>query len=185
MLAAAAIVILVGMVLARVLLLRRAGIEAMKFGGTHRTDFVIPPFALLYIYLVLAAAFGWPTLSLQQFFRSEIVSWLGVLSCVLGLLLFLWGMISFGSSFRVGIDTDRPDRLVTTGAFALSRNPLYAAFGLVLLGEFLVFPNWLFLLYMAAGAWLFHRQVLREERHLEQHYGRQYVEYRRRVRRYF
>ncbi len=183
-LAALTIVLMIGMVLTRVALMRRKGIEAVKFGRTHKTDFLIPPFALLYIYLVFAAAFGWPTPSRQQFFESDIISWLGVLLCMLGVLLFLWGIVSFGRSFRVGIDTDEPDRLVTTGAFAVSRNPLYAAFALILLGEFLMFPNWLLCLYLLAGIWLFNRQVLREEQYLEQHYGHEYLEYCRRVRRY-
>jgi len=37
------------------------------------------------------------------------------------------------------------------------------AFFLVLVGQFLVFPNWVPLVYLFAGTWLFHRQVLREE----------------------
>jgi protein-S-isoprenylcysteine O-methyltransferase Ste14 len=56
---------------------------------------------------------------------------------------------------------DRPDRLVTTGIFGVTRNPIYAAFGCVLLGQFLVFPNWIPLVYLIAGIRLFHRQVLR------------------------
>lgn len=182
--AALTLVLLIGMVLARALLMKSKGIEAVQFGKTHKTDFLIPPFALFYFYLVFAAALGWPTVSRQEFFQSEIVSWVGVLFCLAGLGLFLWGLVSFGASFRVGIDAKHPDKLVTNGAFAFSRNPLYAAFGLVLLGEFLIFPNWLLLLYLAAGAWLFHRQVLREEDYLKQHYGQEYLEYCQRVRRY-
>ncbi len=183
-LAALTILLMMGMVLARAALMRRTGTEAVKFGKTHKTDFLIPPFALLYIYLVFAAAFQWPTLSRQKFFQSELIPWLGVLLCMLGALFFLWGIVSFGQSFRVGIDTEQPDKLITTGAFALSRNPLYVAFGLVLVGEFLVFPNWLLLLYLLAGTWLFHRQVLREEKYLSQHYGGEYLEYCKRVHRY-
>ena len=48
----------------------------------------------------------------------------------------------------------------------MSRNPIYVAFGMILLGQFLIFPNWLLLIYLAAGVWLFHRQVLREEEYL-------------------
>jgi protein-S-isoprenylcysteine O-methyltransferase Ste14 len=33
--------------------------------------------------------------------------------------------MSFGTSFRVGIDVEHPDKLVTTGIFAVSRNPIY------------------------------------------------------------
>ena len=83
-----------------------------------------------------------------------------------GLLLMFLSLVSFGRSFRVGIDTDHSDKLVTTGVFGLSRNPIYVAFALILLGEFLIFPNWILLVYMVAGVWLFHRQVLREEAYL-------------------
>ena len=91
---------------------------------------------------------------------------------------------SFGTSFRVGIDVDHPNKLVTTGIFAVSRNPIYVGFGLVLISEFLVFPNWVPLVYLAAGTWLFHRQVLREEAFMRKQYGQEYAEYCRRVRRY-
>jgi len=107
-----------------------------------------------------------------------------VLLCVAGLLLIFLSLVSFGKSFRVGIDQDHPDQLVTTGIFAFSRNPIYAAFALVLLGQFLLFSNWILLVYMVAAIWLFHRQVLREEEYLRGHYGQPYLEYCDRVRRY-
>jgi protein-S-isoprenylcysteine O-methyltransferase Ste14 len=178
------IILMLGMVVTRVLLMRRRGIEAMKFGKTDKTDFLIPPFALFYFYLVLAHVFHLPTVSRQEFFHSEILSWLGVLFCLAGLSLLLWSLISFGQSFRVGIDAEHPDKLITTGVFAFSRNPIYTAFALILLGQFLIFPNWLILIYTMAGIWLFHRQVLREEDYLKQHYGQEYLDYSRRVRRY-
>jgi protein-S-isoprenylcysteine O-methyltransferase Ste14 len=40
------------------------------------------------------------------------------------------------------------------------------------------------LLYLFAGTWLFHRQVLREEEFMRGQYGEAYAAYRRRVRRY-
>ena len=183
--AALTMVLLVGMVLTRALLLKRQGVQALNFGKTDKTDFLIPPFALFYFYLVFAAAFGWPAVSRQQFFNSAIISWVGVLLCLMGLALFLWSLVSFGRSFRVGIDKEHPDQLVTTGIFAFSRNPIYTAFGVVLLGQFLIFSNWILLVYLVAAVWLFHRQVLREEEYLKQHYGAEYTEYCRGVRRYF
>ena len=178
------IVLMLGMVLARVATMKRNGVEAMNFGKTHKTDFFIPPFALFYFYIVLAAAFRWPTISTQEFFPSEAVAWLGVTLCLAGLLLLLWSLVSFGQSFRVGIDVDHPDALIVTGVFAFSRNPIYVAFASILLGQFLIFSNWILLVYVGAGIWLFHRQVLREEAFLKAHYGQAYAEYCKRVRRY-
>jgi protein-S-isoprenylcysteine O-methyltransferase Ste14 len=55
---------------------------------------------------------------------------------------------------------------------------------MVLIGEFLIFPNWISLIYLVAATGLMHRQVLREEEYLKAHYGEAYKQYCRRVRRY-
>jgi protein-S-isoprenylcysteine O-methyltransferase Ste14 len=183
-LAALTLLLLVGMVLFRVFLLRRTGTRALHFGRIDKKDFLIPPLALFYFYIVFAAAFNLPTVSNQRFFHLEVISWAGVFLCFAGLIFLLLSLISFGKSFRVGIDIEHPDKLVTTGVFAFSRNPIYVAFILVLLGQFLVFPNWILLAYATAGIWLIHRQILREEEFLRKRYGQQYVEYCNRVRKY-
>ena len=183
-LGALTIILLLGMVLTRVFLLKGQGIKAVKFGNIDKTDFVIIPFAFFYFYLIFAAAFNWPTVSAQEFFQSDTVAWVGVLFCLVGLLLMLWSLISFRQSFRIGIDTDRPDSLITSGVFAFSRNPIYVAFAIILIGQFLIFSNWICLIYIGAATWLFHRQVLREEEYLSRHYGQAYAAYCNRVRRY-
>ncbi len=183
-LGALAIVLLLGMVLSRVFLLKRQGITAVKFGEIDKTDFLIPPFALFYFYLVFAAAFGWPSVSTQRLFHSAPGAWLGVAACAAGLLMLLWSLISFSRSFRIGIDTVHPDKLITSGIFAFSRNPIYVAFAGVLIGEFLILPNWILLLYLAGFVALVHRQVLREEDYLKAHYGQEFLGYCKRVHRY-
>ncbi|HYA26865.1 MAG TPA: isoprenylcysteine carboxylmethyltransferase family protein [Thermodesulfovibrionales bacterium] len=183
--AALTMVLWLGTVLSKVLLLKRKGTKAMHFGKIDKKDFLILPFALFYFYVIFAAAFNFPVVSNQQFFHSGIVSWIGVFFCLAGVLLLLVSIVSFGTSFRVGIDVDNPDKLVTTGVFALSRNPIYVAFGFVLFGQFLVFSNCILLIYMVAAAWPIHRQVLREEQFLGRYYGEEYSAYCARVRRYF
>lgn len=183
-LAALTLILLIGMVLTRVWLMNRQGIRAMKFGNLDKKDFLIPPFALFYCYIIFAESLPLPAVSSQEFFRSDFSAWIGVALCTGGLGLLIWSVISFGRSFRVGIDTDRPDRLITSGIFAVRRNPIYVAFAAVLLGQFLIFPNWILLVYMAAATWLFHRQILREEEFLKEHYGAEYANYCRQVRRY-
>lgn len=183
-LAALTILLMLGMVLTRAAMMRCKGTKALKFGAIDKTDFFIPPIAFFYFYLVFAAAFSWPTVSTQTFFQSDAIAWTGVALCLVGLLLLLWSLISFGQSFRVGIDADHPDKLISTGIFAFSRNPIYVGFASILLGQFLVFPNWILLVYVGAATWLFHRQVLREEAFLQKHYGQEYLTYCSQVRRY-
>lgn len=181
---AATLILLMIIVVVRLTMLRNNGVRAMKFGETHKTDFLIPPVALFYIYSVLASAFDWPKLTDHRFFQSQALGWAGVALCGAALGLLLWSLISFGKSFRVGIDRQGPDALVTTGVFALSRNPIYVAFACVLAGEFLLLSSWIRLLYLIGGMLLLHRQVIREEEYLSANYGDQFAQYRRRVRRY-
>jgi protein-S-isoprenylcysteine O-methyltransferase Ste14 len=183
-LAALMVVLLVGTVVSRAVLLSRTGTRAMHFGKLDKTDFLIPPVALFYFYTVFAAAFGWPLASSRRFFQSTTAAWFGVALCVVGVVILIASLVSFGKSFRVGIDVDKPGRLVTTGIFAVSRNPIYVGFFVLLVGQLLVFPNWVPLLYLVAATALFHRQVLREEGFMRQHYGQEYAEYCSHVRRY-
>lgn len=181
--AIATVILLVILVLSRVILMNKIGIKAIRFGEMDKKDFFIPPFALLFFYVILASTLNWPILGVELF-HSKIVGRIGVALCMLGLMIFLFSLISFGKSFRVGIDERHPGSLVTTGIFAISRNPIYTAFGLILLGIFLTIPNWLLLLYLIGGLWLFNRQVLREEASLKKIYGHDYLEYCKKVRRY-
>jgi len=183
-LAALMVVLLIATVVSRVLLLRRTGTRAMHFGELDNTDFLIPPVALFYFYTVFAAAFSWPLATSQRFFQSTTAAWFGVGLCLIGVLIVVLSLVSFGRSFRIGIDVDQPGRLVTTGIFAVSRNPIYVGFFVFLVGQLLVFPNWVPLIYLVAATGLFHRQVLREEEFMRQRYGQEYAEYCSRVRRY-
>jgi len=181
--AVATMVLLITMVLFRTSQMKKLGIKALKFGEMDKKDFIIPPFALLLFYIIFSNAFNFPRLG-TELFQHEVVRWIGVALCFIGLSLFLYSLISFGKSFRVGIDEDKPGALITTGAFAISRNPIYTAFGLVLLGQFLIYPNSILLLYVIVGFWLFNRQVLLEEQTLIKIYGTEYEQYCKKVRRY-
>ena len=127
--------------------------------------------------MIFAAALGWSLPSTRELFDCEVVRCIGVTLCLAGLALLAWSLASFGQSFRVGIDTERPDKLVTTGIFAFSRNPIYGGFELILLGQFLISSSWLLLASLVAGYWLLHRQVLREKEFPRRQYGRDFEEY--------
>ena len=102
-----AMILLVGMVAWRAILLRRLGITAVKFGQLDKKDFLIPPFVFVYLYLILANAFGWPGKG-SPLIPGETVRWLGVILCALGAIMLALALYTFGKSFRIGIDEDHP-----------------------------------------------------------------------------
>ncbi len=173
-------------VLARAALLRRKGIRAIVFGATDKTDFLLVPFVLAIIYAILANGFQFPLWEplVRPFWKTVIPGWVGLGLSAAAIMGLIRTLISFGDSFRVGIDEEKADRLVTTGMFGLSRNPIYVCFDSFFIGLFLVHKNIVMLLAAIAFALLIHRQILREEKFLRSHYGAEYEEYCRNVRRY-
>lgn len=103
--ALATLFLLIILVLSRAFQLKKLGIKAIQFGEMDKKDFFIPPFALLLFYIVFASAFGLPKIGVELF-NNEFVGWVGVAVCVMGILLFMYALISFGKSFRVGLDED-------------------------------------------------------------------------------
>jgi protein-S-isoprenylcysteine O-methyltransferase Ste14 len=120
----------------------------------------------------------------RYFFNVPAVQITGLVIAGLGLIIFLSALISFGSSWRVGIDKENPGNLITTGIFAFSRNPIFLFIDLFFIGVFLVYSNLFFLLALVIVIAGIHYQILQEEKFLGTQYGDAYVDYRNRVRRY-
>lgn len=174
----------ISIVIGRNISLKRQGINAVEFGKKDKKDFIILPFALLYIYLMVAHTFDLPTFKNIILFYNSSISWIGILFVIIALAFFIWTMISFRKSFRVGLVDNAQQGLITNGSFAISRNPIYVSFTFLLIGEFLVFGNWIFLVYILIGIWTFNRQVLKEEKFLLAQYGEDFTNYCKKVRRY-
>ncbi|MCL1896054.1 MAG: isoprenylcysteine carboxylmethyltransferase family protein [Clostridiales bacterium] len=170
----------------RAVTLRRKGIRAIVFGKTDKSDFLLVLLVVWLVYPALAKVFGLPMwgLLVQPLWEADAPGWAGLALCVIALAGFAASLISFGDSFRVGIDEEKPARLVTTGMFAISRNPVYLCIILFLLGMFLVHRNIVIIVGVIVFLLAVHRQILREEAFLKVHYGSEYEEYCRKTRRY-
>ncbi len=176
--------LLVILVIIRISQLKKLGIKAFKFGQMDKKDFILPPFVIIYFFILIKSALFEPFLG-NLLFDNEILQWIGNLLSLIGILLFIWALISFKNSFRVGIDEDKPGELITGGVFSISRNPIYLAFIFVLTGIFLAVSDWILLIYVFAAICMLHRQILLEENSLKKIYGQKYIEYCKKVRRYF
>ncbi len=83
----------------------------------------------------------------------------------------------------------RPDRranaLIRTGPFAYSRNPLYVAVVLLILGIGVwINSTWIWVMVAPLVLVMNTAVIVREERHLEQRFGREYIDYKKAVRRW-
>jgi len=170
----------------RAAILRKRGIRVMVFGKTDKSDFLLVILIAAIVYTALANSLGLPMWSvlIRPFWNSQAPGWVGITLCAISVVGFALTIVGFGDSFRVGIDENNPDKLITDGMFAISRNPIYVCFLLFFAGLFLVHCNIVIVTAVILLSLAVHRQVLREERFLSQHYGEEYEEYRRKVRRY-
>ena len=102
-----------------------------------------------------------------------------------GLVIFGSAYASFGDSWRVGFDVTTPGALVTTGTFALSRNPIYVFLDLWFTGIFLINGTLIFLIFALLAVAVLHWQILQEEKFLDRLYGQPYRSYCAKIGRYF
>jgi len=109
----------------------------------------------------------------------------GVALVTAGGAVFIPALVSFGASWRVGIDAKTPGGLVTTGMFAFSRNPIFVFLDLYAFGTFLINGTLGFLLFALILAAGIHYQILQEESFLMRIYGAAYQDYSRKTSRYF
>jgi protein-S-isoprenylcysteine O-methyltransferase Ste14 len=102
-----------------------------------------------------------------------------------------WPLVAAGAhlalwSWRAAwqVDLEHPDRLVTSGPYEVSRNPMYVGWALLHLGTGLVRGSgWIVAAFPAAAAQV-HREVLREERALGETFAADFGAYRAAVPRY-
>ena len=178
--------VLVIMVLIRSIILRRHGIKAIVFGITDKTDFFLVPVILFFFYSILSIFFNlpFPNILIKQFWENDILLICAIIICTVSLVWFGITLKIFGKSFRVGIDENTNDKLITSGTFSLSRNPIYLAFLVFFAGLIIAYPSIVSSLFLIFFIIMIHRQILREEKFLKNHYGSEYDEYCKNVRRY-
>ncbi|GAA2431699.1 isoprenylcysteine carboxylmethyltransferase family protein [Actinomadura vinacea] len=72
---------------------------------------------------------------------GSIVRGAGLVLALLGVAATLAAQMSMGASWRIGVDENERTALVTTGAFALARNPIFTAMMLTAAGLAAMVPN--------------------------------------------
>ena len=170
---------------------KRTGVNPVVFKGSDDAhDFIGRIFKFLFaliVALVLVYSF-WPSvyryLMPIEWLEYSWLRWLGISLLLLSLGWTVVAQAQMGESWRIGIDQTHRTKLVQSGVFGRSRNPIFLGMMFTLFGLFLVIPNALTLLSLALGVVLIQIQVRLEEEFLARTHGDEYAQYRIRVRRW-
>jgi protein-S-isoprenylcysteine O-methyltransferase Ste14 len=109
----------------------------------------------------------------------------GVAIFLVGLAATLYAQVAMGDSWRIGVDEREQTALVTSGPFAMVRNPIFAAMLPTSLGLALLVPNVVAFAGLAALLVALQIQVrLVEEPYLLRAHGEAYGRYAARVGRF-
>ena len=100
-------------------------------------------------------------------------------------LILVWvSQSQMANSWRIGIDEKNKTKLVTKGVFSISRNPIFLGIMIANIGLFLVIPNTFTLLIISLSTLSVNTQIRLEEEFLKREFGKEYIEYSEKVRRW-
>jgi protein-S-isoprenylcysteine O-methyltransferase Ste14 len=109
-----------------------------------------------------------------------------------GALLLAWGYLKYRLTGHYRLQhggggpgfTVPPERLVTGGVYAYTRNPMYLGHLIFMLGLAVTFRSWFALALFAVHLPWYYRRVLHDETGLRARFGAQYEDYQKRVKRW-
>ena len=179
--------------LGRTVLLYKKGIKVWVIGTSTKKiseiilEKILLPSSLLisFIFTIITALhIKLPAMISNYLINIIWIKYIGILFCYIGLIIFLLALLSFGKSWRIGIDENNSNELITNGIFKYSRNPIFLFMDLYFTGIMLIYPNIIFILLAIGTIIGIHSQILREENFLLIKFGEKYIKYKNQTRRY-
>lgn len=109
----------------------------------------------------------------------------GVVITVFGVIAFIMSIVQMKDNWRAGVQREEKTNLVTTGIYSISRNPAFLGFDLMYIGILFSFFNWYLCFATSSALVFFHLQIINvEEDFLVEAFGKEYLEYKKKVCRY-
>jgi len=141
-----------------------------------------PPLIFL---LCLFASIGLQWILQLDLGIPEPLNLLGLIFVVIAIAILTVTALAFRRA-HTAIEPWKPtSSLVYSGCYKFSRNPIYLSFCLCLLGLGIAANNiWLMLSFIPCGIAIYYVAIAREEAYLERKFGNEYLQFKRRVRRW-
>lgn len=191
----ASFLILIFLILGRVVFLKLKGVKVSAGSGKKikTTVFLYPVFLLillLWVWEMMKPAFQitfsiLPKKLTKPLFESVSIQIAGTFLTGFALVSLTLTLLHFKNSLRFGMEEENRGKLITTGVFSLSRNPFFLSLDLYFLGIAVLLPNLFFIGFAVFALVGIHFFILKEEKFMQNMYGKEYDNYTKKVRRYF
>jgi protein-S-isoprenylcysteine O-methyltransferase Ste14 len=176
----------------RVKQIKETGIDpdVLKKSKSNLQRFLGSIFNLVIGYVILVIIFHTMNFQFYSLFsRLELlnnpnIQFVGFSIGVIGLCFCLYAQIKMGKSWRVGIDQNVKTDLIQSGLYNIIRNPTYLGLFILNFGVWLIWPTWTVFILNIIFIYTIEIQVRCEEDFLENTYGKQYLAYKNRTKRY-
>jgi len=173
------------------LLWKRTGVNPLTFNKTDDAHgfngkvFTVITFLELIVVGIYAFKNNWYDYLLPFWYLEHpILIKIGWGLLILSLILVWIAQSQMSNSWRIGIDEKNKTKLVTSGMFSISRNPIFLGIMIANIGLFLVLPNAFTLLIVSLSTISINTQIRLEEVFLKREFGVEYEEYLKKVRRW-
>ena len=114
------------------------------------------------------------------------VNFIGLLFLIISVFIFIISVRMFFAHKETLPPSTSTNKIIKTGIYSYSRNPIYLAFVCFQIGMFLVFVNIYYLISsLVLFIWLNSHVINSEERYLENKFDNEYLRYKNNVPRWF
>lgn len=143
-------------------------------------------FILGQIFFLTATLFSARYFSLPNTTFDNVIFGMGLFLYYSGIFLSVWAKVEMKANWGLPGEHNikRQSKVIKKGPFALCRNPIYLGLILLILGYALVLRSYTVMI-VPFVAFYFYRIVLKEEKILSKYFGKDYLEYKSRVPRFF
>lgn len=164
---------------------KQTGINPFRFATKHNPthDYVGNSMKVFILLLLLTVCIysiwekGYQYLAPIDYLEQSTLKIVGLICGHISLIGIKMAQRQMRSSWRIGIDYDNETKLVTSGLFSLSRNPIYLFLLIGLVGMFLILPNAITFAILFAAFLVLHITMRLEEDFLQKQHGETYVRY--------
>jgi protein-S-isoprenylcysteine O-methyltransferase Ste14 len=141
--------------------------------------FLLLLFVISYIFFINLIDIFWTF----HFIYMDLLIFIGIVIVTSGLILEMLGILELGLNFRIELPKEKT-ALITSGVYRLMRNPIAFSLYLLVFGIFLISSNIFTLVILTLNVITFNAKVKCEESYLQEHFGKNYEKYKKKVGRY-